>query len=254
MNSALDKLETRRHAASGPCSRHGVADEFACRECSIRRTAICAALDDRQIVALGEISFRRWIDGGRVLVMEGDAANFAYNVVSGMMKLYKGLADGRLQIVGFLLPGDFLGLPSRGRYVYSAEAILRTQICTFPSGTLQGVFDGNPGLEKRLLSIINDDLALAQDHMLLLGRRRAEERIACFLRALLARYQRVGLPTHPLHLPMGRVDIADYLGLTIETVSRSFSKLRKDGVIALPRSDNVVLLRKDRLDEICDSE
>ncbi len=198
-----------RQLVPGLCSLHGRNEDLACHECGVRRTAICAVLDDEQIGELGRIMTQKWVEPGQFVVLEGDSGDHAYNVTKGMVKVFKSLADGRVQITGFLLPGDFLGLPSRGGFLYSAEAIRRTRLCVFPRRPLQALFDRNADLEKRLLEIVNDELTLAQDHMLLLGRRRADERVACFLLEFAERFTRVGWPTDPMTLPVGRGDIAD---------------------------------------------
>jgi CRP/FNR family transcriptional regulator len=199
---------------------------------------------------MGRMMTQKWIEPGQFVVLEGDPGNHAYTVTEGVIKVFKSLVDGRVQITGFLLPGDFLGMPSRGQFMYSAEAVIRSRLCVFPRRPLQELFDSSPGLEKRLLEIVNDELTLAQDHMLLLGRRTADERVACFLLEFAGRFARAGWPVNPLTLPVGRGDIADYLGLSLETVSRSFSRLKKTGVLSLPNKRQVVILDKERLDEL----
>ena len=236
--------------ASSPCSLHGQREDLACHECGVRRTAICGVLDDEQIVEMGRMMTQKWVEPGQFVVLEGDPGDHAYTVTEGVIKVFKSLADGRTQITGFLLPGDFLGMPSRGRFMYSAETVRRSRVCIFPRRPLQILFDSSPGLEKRLLDIVNDELTLAQDHMLLLGRRRADERVACFLLEFTARFARVGWPVEPMSLPVERGDIADYLGLSLETVSRSFSRLKKAGVLSLPNKSQVLVLDAQRLEEL----
>ena len=236
--------------ASGPCSLHGRIEDFGCHECGVRRTAICGILDDEQIVEMGRMMTQKWIEPGQFVVLEGDPGDHAYTVTEGVIKVFKSLVDGRVQITGFLLPGDFLGMPSRGQFMYSAEAISRARLCVFPRRPLLDLFDRSPGLEKRLLEIVNDELTLAQDHMLLLGRRTADERVACFLLEFAERFSCAGWSVDPLTLPVGRGDIADYLGLSLETVSRSFSRLKKKGILSLPNKRQVVILEAERLNEL----
>jgi CRP/FNR family transcriptional regulator len=222
-----------------------------CLDCSIRHLAFCAALDEDQIVEIERIAGHKSVQPGQCFAMEGDRGDIAYNVISGMVKLYKSLPDGRTQITGFLLPGDFLGLPSREEYTYSAEAVVPTSLCRFPRAPLVALFAKIPDLEKRFLDIVKDELTAAQDHMLLLGRKSASERIACFLLGFSKRAHRLGWPVDPLLLPMHRIDIADYLGLTVETVSRTLSTLKKQGVVDIPRSEQIILANRDRLEELC---
>ena len=236
--------------ASSPCSLHGRVENLACHECGVRQTAICGVLDDEQIVDMGRMMTQKWFEPGQFVVLEGDPGDHAYTVTEGVIKVFKSLVDGRVQITGFLLPGDFLGLPSRGQFMYSAEAVSRARLCAFLRRPLQALFDSSPGLEKRLLEIVDDELTLAQDHMLLLGRRTADERVACFLLEFAERFARVGWPLDPMILPVGRGDIADYLGLSLETVSRSFSRLKKSGVLSLPNKRQVVILEAERLEEL----
>jgi CRP/FNR family transcriptional regulator len=140
------------------------------------------------------------------------------------------LADGRRQVTGFLFPSDFLGLALRERYAYTAEALEQVKVCRYPKVKLEALLDRFPAMERRLLAVASNELAAAQDQMLLLGRKSAVERVASLLLILLRRSQ-LKRPTQALALPMNRTDIGDYLGLTIETVSRVLARLRRDGLI-----------------------
>ena len=121
-----------------PIRRNAVAS--VCAGCGIRHIANCAALNDYEIGDLESIMSHRQLGPNQLLALEGDKADYAYNVISGALKIYKSLADGRTQIVGFLLPGDFLGLPQRGTYAYSAETLGTTELCQFPRTALTLVF------------------------------------------------------------------------------------------------------------------
>ena len=149
-----------------------------------------------------------------------------------MLKLSKLLSDGRRQVTGFLLPGDYLGLASAERYIYSAEAVTPVRICRFARAAFLGLLEQFPALEKALLGRAATELAAAQKQMLLLGRKTARERVATFLAELAAR---AGNQGGVVELSMTRTDIADYLGITTETVSRTLTSLRKDGLIDIPR-------------------
>ena len=181
---------------------------------------------------------------------EADTAEHVYNVTGGAVKIYKLLPDGRRQITGFLLPGDFLGLTHKEAYAYSAEALVPTTLCRFPRRKLEGLLDEMPKLEQRLLGMASHELAAAQDQMMLLGRKSARERVVSFLLMMSNAAMRRGKPADPVFLPMNRSDIADYLGLTIETVSRTFTQLRKQGLIGLVDEKQVRLLKPEALREI----
>lgn len=214
-----------------------------CHHCTARGRAFCRAVDSDHLDRLAEIVSHVEIDADRSLFYEGDDAVHVFSVRSGMVKLYKLLSDGRRQITGFLVPGDYLGLAYGQRYVYGAEAVVPSSLCRFERRRLQRLIDRQPAIERELLERAANELAVAQDQMLLLGRKSALERLASFL-VMMAR-RAGGCPelAPQVALPMGRADIADYLGLTIETVSRSFSALRKSGHIELP-SAHLVLLRR----------
>jgi CRP/FNR family transcriptional regulator len=218
-----------------------------CRRCEIRHLAFCGALDPKNLDEIQSIMQTRHIDAGGHVINEGDEAASVFNISSGSIKLYKLLQDGRCQITGFLQPGDFCGIATDGTYAYSAEALEPTEICSMPRKKLEMVFARHPELERRLLAIISHELSVAQDQMLLLGRKTATERLAAFLLRQSERNERLNWPANPVHLPMSRADIADYLGLTIETVSRTFTKLKEEGAIRLPAKTVVELTDLDRL-------
>lgn len=173
------------------------------------------------------------------------------------MKIYKLLGDGRRQVTGFLFAGDFLGLIHNEAYAYSAEALAPTKLCRFPRRKLEALLDEMPNLEQRLLVMASHELAAAQDQMMLLGRKSARERVVSFILMLsnsAARRgaARRGRPGDPVLLPMSRSDIADYLGLTVETVSRTFTRLKKQGLIELLDEKRIRLAKRQALREIAD--
>lgn len=239
-----DRKSAAPASASNPARGAQVKD---CLRCEIRHLAFCGALDPKNLDEIQAIMQTRHINAGDHVINEGDEASSVFNIASGSIKLYKLLQDGRCQITGFLQPGDFCGIATDGTYAYSAEALEPTEICTMPRKKLEAVFARHPELERRLLAIISHELSVAQDQMLLLGRKTATERLAAFLLRQSERNERLQWPTNPVHLPMSRADIADYLGLTIETVSRTFTKLKEEGVIRLPAKTVVELADPERL-------
>ena len=182
-----------------------------------------------------------------MLFDQGAQAGAVFNVTEGVVRLYKSLHDGRRQIVGFALPGDFLGLAMMHRYGVAAEAVSPVRACRFARFEFLSFVDGKPYLLRRMHEFAGQQLSLAQDRMLLLGRRNADEKVAAFLLNPHARYARIGQKSVTVPLPMSRQDIADCLGLTIETFSRTLTKLsREKALVVVP--DGVRLLSMDRLD------
>lgn len=232
---------------------HGtVVRPASCEECEIRHLAICSALDDSDVHRLDNMVTHQKFVAKQILFEEGEVANHVFNVASGTLKLYKMLPDGRCQVTGFLYPGDFLGLSANGTYSYGAEAVTPVMLCRFKTTELRALFDEFPQLRERMLDVANDELAAAQEQILLLGRKTPLERLASFLLVVSSKYQDRELPGNPIDLSMNRNDISDYLGLTIETVSRAFTKLRNQNVIELPESNHVIIKDVERLNEIAE--
>jgi CRP/FNR family transcriptional regulator, anaerobic regulatory protein len=213
--------------------------------CTVRPLAVCGALTRDQVPCLAAIARGAQLDAGEALFYEDDPATEVFTVTRGMLKLSKLLPDGRRQITGFLTPGDYLGLAFAERYVYSAEAVTPVRICRFPRSAFLGLLEQFPALEKALFGRAATELAAAQQQMLLLGCKTARERVASFLLQLA---ERQGAEEGAVvDLPMTRTDIADYLGVTIETVSRTLSSLRKAGLIALPDLHHLRIVHRSRL-------
>ena len=169
-----------------------------------------------------------------------------------MLRLCKLLPDGRRQITGFLSAGHFLGLAPEGVCVYTAEAITEVTLCRYKRTAFDRLIDEVPGFAKRVLAVASHELSAAQNQMLLLGRKAAAEKVASFL--LLMADQQGEERRRTIELPMTRSDIADYLGLTIETVSRTLTKLKQDRLIALPTPDRIKIRDRDQLEELAAGE
>ena len=207
--------------------------------------AMCRGLAQNATKRIVAVSTIQRAKAGETLFTEGDNADGIYEIVSGMLRLYKLLPDGRRQITGFLSAGQILGLAPRGTHVYSAEAINDVSLCRYPRVGLDRLIDEVPALARRLLAVTSHELCTAQDQMLLLGRKAATEKVASFL-LLLADQQRKG---DEVCVPMSRGDIADYLGLTTETVSRTFTKLKTLGLIGLPTPNRVEIRDRGQLED-----
>jgi CRP/FNR family transcriptional regulator len=170
-------------------------------------------------------------DIGSAVFWEGDAAKDVFEVVSGVLRIFKILGDGRRVITGFIYPGDLLGVSLRDRYLYTAEAVTPVKVRRFARRRFDEEIARCPELRPQLFARLCDEMAAAQNQMVLLARKTAEERVCSFL-LLVARRMQVDGDSAPLiDIPMTRLDMADYLGLTIETVSRSMTKLTNAGVI-----------------------
>jgi CRP/FNR family transcriptional regulator, nitrogen fixation regulation protein len=177
---------------------------------------------------------------------EEEAAEFVYKVISGAVRTSKILSDGRRQIDSFYLPGEIFGLQSGETHRFSAEAVVDAEIALIKRTALKAAALRDVHAAQSLWALTERQLGRAQDHLLLLGRRSAQERVVSFLLDLL---ERCAAGT-ALDLPMSRLDIADYLGLTIETVSRMFSQLERDRSIELPNSRRVVMRNRQALAEL----
>ena len=190
------------------------------------------------------------VDRERVVFSEGDLATSIHRVVDGMVRIYKLLPDGRRQIVGFLQAGDMMGLTLGASYLYTAEAVTACTLRRIPRSRLEAMIEEDPAVARRLHEMTVCELAAAQDHMLLLGRKTAAEKVATFLLMLA---DRAGKGGARLRLPMSRADIADHLGLTTETVSRAVTKLKTSSLIRLLEGGLVEILDRDRLAAVTES-
>ena len=176
-----------------------------------------------------------------------DPANYCYKVLGGCVRIVKLIADGRRQILEFLLPGDFFGFDSLGQHHASAEAITRTTLLRYPRRRIDALVETDPSLARMVRKMVSTKLEAAHRSMLSLGRKSADERIASFLLELADR-QTEAASTIDLH--MSRQDIADHLGLTLETVSRVLSRLKRRGLIDLPVSSHIRLLDREALEDL----
>jgi CRP/FNR family transcriptional regulator len=186
----------------------------------------------------------------RGVFWEGDPANDIFEVVRGILRLYRILPDGRRAIVGFIFAGDVIGLSFRDKYLFTAEAVTELGVRRFPRKRFHALVDETPELRPQLLSKLRDEMCAAQDQMLLLLHRTAEERVANFLLSVARRTSSGAQQGTQVHLPMSRTDIADYLGLTIETVCRTITKLKSDRLISLMGPHRVVLEKPRALGEL----
>jgi CRP/FNR family transcriptional regulator len=177
---------------------------------------------------------------------EGEPAGQIFHVLEGVLRVYRILAGGRRAIVGFIYPGEVLGISVQSRYLFTAEAVTDAEVRRFSRERFISLVNESPALRPQLFTLLCDEMSAAQGQMLLLGHKSAEERVASFLLAI-RRKSAVG---NDVALPMGRLDIADYLGLTIETVSRTMTNLTRRGLIAAAGRHTLILRRPSALRNI----
>ena len=177
---------------------------------------------------------------GQTIVLEGDPCSHCFRVLTGAVRLYKSTADGRRQLIDFLTEGDRFGLFG-SHYTYGVEAITHTTLIKTARATLTAAVHEQPALVDRLIELAATELARAHEHMLLLGRKNAQEKVASLLLELARRIRSDGAKP-AFRLPLSRQEMADQLGLTIVTVSRTMTRLREEGLIALATPHDVVLL------------
>lgn len=188
---------------------------------------------------------------GEMLFAEGEEADSVYEVIRGLLRLHKLLPDGRRQITGFLLAGDLLGLAPSGVYAYTAEAVTPIALRRHKRAAFERRLDEEPDFARHVLRLASDELRAAQEQILLLGRKSAAEKVASFLLQIA---DRQGTEEGEIELAMTRGDIADYLGLTVETVSRTLTRLKQDALIALRVASRVVIRDRDGLESLAAGE
>lgn len=223
-----------------------------CLDCEVRERGVCATLDIAQIADMeAAVSVKR-LHEGQILMLEGDPSGHVANVTAGRLKVYKSLPDGRTQLLRILRPGDFIGAPFRDTTGFTVSAVTSCELCILPRSALKTLFARHREIEHAVMRQLEDELAGAQSQILALGRKTAMERVAGFLMAEQDYALTCGDHVNRLVLPLGRAEIGDLLGLTIETVSRCMTRLRKAGVIALEggKSERVSILDQRRLTEL----
>ncbi|WP_371225566.1 transcriptional regulator FnrL [Roseovarius sp. 2305UL8-3] len=232
---------------------NAVADLKDCGECPIRHRAVCAKCEADELNTLEQIKYYRSFQAGQTVIWSGDQMDFVGSVVSGIASLTQTMEDGRTQMVGLLLPSDFVGRPGRGTAAYDVVATSDMVMCCFRKKPFEDMMDRTPHVAHRLLEMTLDELDAAREWMLVLGRKTAREKIASLLSIIARRDATLNLGPTPerlvFDLPLTREAMADYLGLTLETVSRQMSALKKDGVIVLEGKRHVIVPDFDRLQE-----
>lgn len=216
---------------------HALKHEPGCEDCPIRKRAVCSRCDADELEMLEGIKYYRHYDAGQTIAWAGDEMGFVGSVVSGVATISQTLEDGRTQMVGLLLASDFLGRPGRSHSVYDVAAVTPLTLCCFRRKPFEQMMRQTPHVAERLLEMTMDELDNTREWMLILGRKTAREKIASLLTIIARREVMAGDAPRSgdlvIDLPLTREAMADYLGLTLETVSRQMSALKRDGVIVM---------------------
>lgn len=225
-----------------------------CEGCEVRNKAVCGVLGCQDLARFKNLGRTMRVPAGHALFHQGDPAERVFTLTRGSLKLYKLLADGRRHIAGFIYPGDFLGIIVEEQHAFTAEAVEDSQLCWFSRPRFDDFVDHHASMQRELCRSAAHELAAAQQQLVLLGRKTASERLATFLVHLSDRAKTIrGRDPALVKLPMSRSDIADYLGLTKETVSRVLSSFRRDRVIRLAAIDEVEIIDRRRLVECAEA-
>jgi CRP/FNR family transcriptional regulator len=215
-----------------------------CDLCDVRERSICADLNPREFAHVEKTMARRNVAKNKALMSEGEPNESLYIVIDGAFRLSKMLEDGRRQVTGFLFKGDFIGVRSTSASAYTAEALEDSVVCFFPHRYLDEIAIDSPGVKDRLIARGQTEYHKAQDHIVLLGKKTAEERVLSFIDLI---DRTIGVDVGRLQrrvpLPMARQDIADYLGLRLETLSRTLASLKEDGRILELERRSVTIAR-----------
>ncbi len=213
-----------------------------CETCGSRVAGLCRPLDAAALDEVSAEADQLALQARAMVFREGDPAGRVFTLINGTAKLTRLLPDGKQQVVGFRFPGDVIGYTTRAEYPFDAELLTDARLCRLDRRQLEGLLQRYPLLERRLLDLCVQELAATQEQLVTVGRKSAEARVAAFLLSLVEARRRRGGEGRLLEMPMTRADIADFLGLTLETVSRTFTAFRKRGWIREPVHQRVELL------------
>lgn len=227
----------------------------SCSHCALHELCLPAGIDADGMERLDQLVEKRWLDEGQTLFHAGMPFDALYVVRSGSLRTCVQGADGDLHVLGFHLPGELVGFDaiSSGQHACDAQALERTGYCELPYARLQQLAAQVPALQSQLMRVVSREIIKDQQHLVLLGKQQAQQRVAIFLNSLSERYRRLQRDGDRLTLSMSRRDIASYLGLVIETVSRSLGRLEELGVLAVQRR-SIEILQPERLAQLCTAE
>jgi CRP/FNR family transcriptional regulator len=226
---------------------HSITPETLRDDC-----ALFHALDNNILEKLASIAKLKDMEAHQYLFHQHTHADRLFNIISGIVMIERATSNGRRQILAFVFPGDFVGITNSDHFEYSVKSLSDTQLCEFDREELLTLAEELPALKTNVGQISANILARALDQIYILGQKKAHERLCFLFLQLLERLP--GATPELINLPMTRQDIADYLGLTIETVSRSFAKLKQDELIATPSPQRLQLLDIEKITELASAE
>ena len=227
-----------------------------CENCVIRHHSICSVLSPEELEHFNEITHTRKLKAGEVIISEEEPVNYFANVMSGVVKLIKLLPDGRQQIIALLFPPDFFGRTFKDYSSNFAVAATDVELCCFPHTQFEAMLEKFPNLQQKLFEATLNELDAAREWMVLLGRKSAEEKVADLLVMIAKRSELIGCGNIKglVELPITRTDMADYLGLTVETVSRQFTNLKSRKIITVLDKNHIDIPDIEALAEIAGHE
>lgn len=220
-----------------------------CSTCQARRGTVCGALDDAALARLRGLASDVRTGAGRWIVHPGDASDTVFMLRSGHAHVARATREGKRQILAFIFPGDFFGFTFEQQYVYGAWADEDATFCQLKRERFESFVASTPGFEHRLRLQLTRLLDSAQELAFTLGRKSARERVASFLWYLHYKQRKFGRESRNVAIPMSRADIADFLGLTSESVSRALTQLKREALIHLPRPGEAEVVDLARLRE-----
>jgi len=227
-----------------------LGSDHPCFGCPVRDHAVCDALANADLATFRRAGSKKLLAAGETLCWQGDAATHVFTLTRGVLRLSKLLSDGRRQVAGFAFPGDFLGVTMEDEHPFTAEAVGEAELCQFSRPRFDAFAEEHPELERRLYTAAARELSATRDQLMLLGRKTAAERLASFILEMARRTAQASGEPMRAKLPMSRMDIADYLGLRIETVSRELGALKSARLVRMMGVHDLHILAPERLTDL----
>lgn len=221
--------------------------DLPCGTCIARSSTLCASLSDADMHQLYGIATEQAFKTGESLLHQEQTADFVFSIQSGYANMFRLTSDGKRQILAFLFPGDFVGFTSEDNYHFGVSAISSLKVCRFDRVKLEALIEQHPEMDRKLRFTLVRAMDASFELMFSLGRKDALQKVASFIWFVSYRHRKLHRPDNPIHLPMRRSDIADFMGLTIETVSRAFTAMRDADVIRLHGAYDVEIVDMERL-------